>query len=468
MEKLRFWSKRPQDEEERGEQSWRVVWTLAWPAVALNSLQTINSLLDGYFVQTLHPAALTALGASTTIMFLFFSMSIMMGTASTALVSRAYGAEDVQLYRESSRKALSLAMYVGLGLVFFIVPAAHVGSRAFIPADDRMAMDLMVQYLSIFALSLPAMNLIQTIAGSLRGIGDTVSPMILSGLQILLHILLNYLLIFPGHDVFGVWIPGANMGLQGAAAALTISAWAAAIAYLAWSKRTKLETKLDLRWPGLDWARRIMRIALPSGMMSLVRVTSLMAFTMVLKQVPLGSEAIGSLRIGFSIESLAFMPAFGLSIAASALVGQSLGREDPERANRLAWTAGHHAAGVSTFVSIFLFIFALPIASFVLADQPQTAAITADYLRFIAVTEIFFAYAMVMIGAMQGAGDTIRPLWISAICMWGLRVPLAYIFAIPVGMGYAGCWLAMAQTQFIQGIISMVVFKRGAWRHQEV
>ncbi len=464
MEKLRFWSRQP----DHGEQSWRVVWTLAWPAVALNSLQTINSLLDGYFVQTLHPAALTALGASTTIMFLFFSMSIMMGTASTALVSRAYGAEDVELYRESSRKALSLAMYVGLALVVFIVPAAHVGSRAFIPADDRMAMDLMVQYLSIFALSLPAMNLIQTIAGSLRGIGDTVSPMILSGLQILLHILLNYLLIFPGHDVFGMWIPGANMGLQGAAAALTISAWVAAIAYLVWSKRTTLETKLDLRWPGLDWTKRIMRIALPSGMMSLVRVTSLMAFTMVLKQVPLGSEAIGSLRIGFSIESLAFMPAFGLSIAASALVGQSLGREDPERANRLAWTAGHHAAGVSTFVSIFLFIFALPIASFVLADQPQTAAITADYLRFIAVTEIFFAYAMVMIGAMQGAGDTVRPLWISAFCMWGLRVPLAFLLALPVGMGYAGCWLAMASTQFVQGIVSMVVFKRGAWRQQEV
>lgn len=446
--------------------AWQIVWTLAWPAVALNSLQTINSLLDSYFVQTLPPGALTALGGSTNAIFLFISLSFMMGTAATAFVSRFHGAKDHEGCRTAARKSVSLALYLGLFLVLLALPAAYGASKLFVPADDKQAQSFMVQYLLIFALSLPAVNLIQCLAGCLRGVGDTVSPMILSGFQILLHILLNWILIFPGHQVGPVWLPGANWGLAGAAASLSISNWAAALAYLLWVRKTTLGISLRFPWPGWDWTKRILRVAVPSGLLSILRVTSLMAFTVILTQVPGGSSAIAAMRVGFSIESLAFMPAFGLSIAASALVGQSLGMKDPDRASRLGWTAGHHAAAVSTVAAALLFVFAHPVASLIVPDQPEVAAIAANYIMFICATETFFGYAMVMIGAMQGAGDTVRPMWLTLITMWFLRVPLAAVLALPWGfnMGANGCWLAMAITQLAQGIAAMAMFHRGAWR----
>ena len=101
------------------------------------------------------------------------------------------------------------------------------------------------------------------LAGSLRGIGDTRSPLVISGVQILLHIVLNYLLILPAHEVMGVTVPGMGLGLKGAAIAMAVSSTLAAFVYIVWSGRTELATRLSLAWPGVEWVRRIVRIAFP-------------------------------------------------------------------------------------------------------------------------------------------------------------------------------------------------------------
>jgi putative MATE family efflux protein len=466
----------------KGEKAWQIVWTLAWPAVALNSLQTVNSLLDRFFIQSLEPAALTAVGGAITILFLFMSISFMMGTAATALVSRFFGARNFEEMRTATGKCLSLAVYMGIGLSVLAVPVAKLGAMAFVPADAVDAQRLMVEYLSIFAFSLPALNLIQTLAGSLRGIGDTKSPMMLSGIQIVLHILLNYLLIFPTRVTeAGLTIPGAGMGLPGAALALTISAWISAVAYIWWASKTELKVSFTMLPPGMEWTKRILRIALPSGAHSMIRVTAMMAFTAILAVVPHGAEAVAAIAVGFSIESLAFMPAFGLSVSAAALVGQSLGMKNPDRAERLGWTASHHAAVVSTIVAILLFVFSDKMALAIIPQQPEVAAMAASYIRFIAATETFFAYAMVTMGGMQGAGDTRRPMVLSLFSLWGFRIPAAVIFALapqqeilnialPVGfaMGANGCWLAMSLSQVVMGTASIMLFKKGLWKHSVV
>src|SRR5437763_10339149 len=94
----------------------RVVWALAWPAVALNSLQVINTLLDRFFIGHLEPAALTAQGASQSVMFLSFSLAMAIGTAATAIVSRAYGAGDHGGYRMGARQARNLQLSARTGV----------------------------------------------------------------------------------------------------------------------------------------------------------------------------------------------------------------------------------------------------------------------------------------------------------------------------------------------------------------
>lgn len=457
----------------------RTVWTLAWPAVALNALQTLNSLLDTNFVQHLEEDALTAIGAATTTLFLLISLSMAVGVAATAMVSRAFGENNPAKFIEANKKCLGFAIVMGILLIGVAVPLSYPATQFVIPPDAPHAATLMVQYLTIVSAVLPAVFVIQTLAGSLRGIGDTKSPMVISGIQIFLHIAFNFVLIFPSRTINGITIPGANLGLAGAAWALVISAWISAAIYLIFVTKTPLGESWRIQLPGWDWTKRIFRIAAPAGLMSIVRVSSLFMFFAVLKYVPEGSAATSAVRPGFSIEALAFMPSFGLAIAASALVGQSLGMKKPDRASALGWMAGHQAAIVSAVAAALIFFFADPLAHTLLPDKAAVANQTAHYLRYVASTEIFFGYGMVLISAMQGAGDTVRPFWISFICMWLIRVPLAAILALKVihlgpisipglGLGANGCWLTLAITQLIQGIASMVFWKLGYWKSAKV
>ncbi|HWA82978.1 MAG TPA: MATE family efflux transporter, partial [Fimbriimonadaceae bacterium] len=104
----------------------RVVWALAWPAVALNSLQVVNTLLDRFFIGHLESSALTAQGASQNVMFLMFSIAAAIGTAATAIVSRSYGAEDVAGYRIGAKEATSVSVIFG-----FLLAAASAGITPF-------------------------------------------------------------------------------------------------------------------------------------------------------------------------------------------------------------------------------------------------------------------------------------------------------------------------------------------------
>ncbi len=456
----------------------RIVWKLAWPAVALNSLQVVNNLLDRGFIGHLDSSAVTGHSASTTVIFMMFSLAVSLATGATAIVSRAFGAQLHDEVRKASKESLNLAVLCGIVVAGFTALIASPAASLVLPHDDLASAKQMAGFVQVFACGLPAIFVIQNLAGCLRGIGDTVSPMVISGIQILLHITLNFLLVFPTRHFGSFTIPGANMGLRGAGTALAISATVSAIAYIFYVGRTPLGTLWRIGFPHRDWAGRILRISIPAATMSTLRVLSLMAFTVVLSMVPKGSSPIAAMGIGFAIESIMFMPPFGLSAAAGALVGQSLGMNDPDRANRLAWTAAHHGAIVTALMAGPIYWFAPNIASTLLDGKVEIAHHATELIRYLCATEVLFAYATILLGAMQGAGDTVRPLWISMFSLWGLRVPLALIFALPyafpiapwlrmplgLGLGAHGAWLAMSFTQGMQGVLSLIAFKRGAWK----
>ncbi len=465
-----------------------VVWKLAWPAVVLNSLQVVNVLLDRGFIGHLNTDALTAHGGSINVMFLMFSLAVAVATGATALVSRAYGAGNPSEYRLASHQCIRIAIIGGFAMAGISALSASPVAHLVLPSHDHDAIDLMTHFVLVYSTSLPAIYIIQTLAGSLRGIGDTKSPMFISGFQILVHMALNCFLIFPSHPVSllggvaHIYLPGAGLGLIGAGTALSVSAWISAIIYLFFVAKTPLGSLWGFHLPEWDWVVRILRIALPAALMATLRVLSLTVFTIVLAMVPDGSSAIGAMSTGFAIESVMFMPSFGLSVAAGALVGQSLGMRRPDRAEKLGWVSAHYGALVTLGLAGPIFILAPNIAHLLLGDKPIMIAQTIMLLRYLCTTETLFAYAMVVIGAMQGAGDTVRPMWISIFALWGVRVPLAFIlalptgyhiftwFALPYGLGWGahGAWTSMAFTQGLQGVLALILFKQGAWKTKKV
>jgi putative MATE family efflux protein len=468
-----------------------VVWGLAWPVVALNSLQVVNALLDRAFIGHLDPSALTAHGASMSVIFLFFSLAAALGVATTALVSRAYGAGQRDEVRAASRQCVNLSLFCGIAVAVLGVASIGLFQRVLLPPGDAQAGALMWQYLSAYVIGLPAVFIIQALAGSLRACGDTKSPMVISGIDILIHIALNFVLIFPSRDVSYAFstpvigsvsgvihIPGAGLGLQGAGIALALSAWIAAIGYLFWSGRTPIGPAWRLGLPVRSWVLRILRIASHAAGSALTRVGSFMLFTAILAQTPDARFAIAAMSVGIAIESIMFMPAFGLAMATSALVGQSLGAKNPQRAERVGWLAAHHAALVMLALSVPIFLGADWIAAIMVSPpgaDPETlhrAALireaAAEYIRLMCLTQVLVGYAMVLIGALQGAGDTARPMWLTLVSMLFIRAPLAFVMALPLGMGATGAWIAMALTQGLQGVMAMGAFKQGHWKEKKV
>lgn len=463
------------------EHSLKVVWALAWPVVALNALQTVNSLLDVGFIGHLDRASLIAYSAATPVNFLLFTFAMTFPTGTTALVSRAFGAENVEEFRMAAKQGLVIGLVLGTLIALLGMNLIALMPVLLIPSGSEAATPHFITYFGIFAAALPAMFLIQTLAAALRGIGDTKSPMVISGIQIVLHMLLNFILIFPPrHLAGGITIPGFNMGLAGAATALAVSAWLSATGYLVYSGRTPLTAAWKLVAPTWHWFVRIMRISVPAVAMGVMRVLSFMAFQVILTKSAFGAIGVPAMRPTFSIESIMFMPAFGLSAAAAALVGQSLGMRRPDRAERLGWAASHLGAAITLAMVIPVFIAAPHLTQLLIADKPDIVAESARFLRFLCVTEIGFAYAMVTLGAMQGAGDTMRPFWITVFSLWGARVPLTWVLVhspttlfgfLPIpglAWGLDGAWFAMSATQLLQGVLCVLAFRQGRWKLKQV
>lgn len=431
-------------------------------------LQTVNALLDSAFVGHLSPSSLTAYGAATPIVFTLFSLCMALAMPGTALVSRAYGARNPEEYRKACRQVLSLGLLLSISIAIIALLCGNLIPRILLRSDAGEAIPLMANYLHIYALGLPAFMVIQCLAGALRGIGDTKSPMFISGFQIGLHIVLNILLIFPAHKLFGISLPGANMGILGASTALVISAWISAIVYLFYTVRTPLGACWRFQKPEREWIPRIVRIANPSVAMALLRTVSFTIFTALLGWLPDGKIAVGAMRPAFAIESVMFMPGFGLSMAAAALVGQSLGMKRPDRAERLGWVAGHHGALVTLVICIPVFIFAPAITSAMIVNSKEMAHEASLLLRALCITEVGFVYAIVFSGAMQGAGDTVRPMWITFVGQWLLRLPLVYGLAFLFKLGPLGAWVGMSISQAVQGVMAVVQWKHGKWKTTKV
>jgi Na+-driven multidrug efflux pump len=170
---------------------------------------------------------------------------------------------------------------------------------------------------------------------------------------------------------------------------------------------------------------------------------------------------------GFRIEAVIFLPAFALNMAASVLMGQNLGAANPDRAEELGWKIGKTAVALMSLMALVMFILAEQIAS-VFTSNPDVLAETVRYLRFNLVSEPFMALSVVLGGGLQGAGDTRGTMWVVVTAMWLIRLPLAYVLAIPLGYGATGVWVAMLISMVIQGAMMAARFRSGKWKNIRV
>ena len=171
--------------------------------------------------------------------------------------------------------------------------------------------------------------------------------------------------------------------------------------------------------------------------------------------------------VSIRIVIFVILPSWGLSNAAATLVGQNLGAEKPERAERAVWITGMWNTVFMAMVTVVFVAFAPQIIRIFTSD-PEIVPIGVESLRIISYGYVFYAWGMVMMQAFNGAGDTATPTWINLFCFWLFQIPLALVLAFSMGVGPTGVFVAIAASYSLSAIVGVVLFRRGKWKQQKI
>jgi putative MATE family efflux protein len=311
-------------------------------------------------------------------------------------------------------------------------------------------------YLKISLSGIIFLYLSFTINQILRGLGDTVRPLIFMGTGVVLNAILDPFLII------GIF-PFPKLGLNGAAIASVISQAVSLIIALTYLNRKSHLVAIHFR--RLRFDRHIMwliaRIGFPSTIeQCLISVGS--AF--VTKYVNFfGPDAIAAFGAGSRIDMVAMMPAIAIGMSATALTGQNLGAGKPERVKEVFKWALLLGTMISGIVAVFAFTFPRFILSMFTHSEP-VLAIGVQYLRIVAPCYFLFALIFVSMGVVNGAGQTIIPMIFTLISLWAVRVPVAWYLSQNTSLKSKGIWIAMAAGFMVTAIIGYFYYLTGRWK----
>ncbi len=432
----------------------RAVWRLGWPAVTSMFFETFLSITDAFWVGKLGASEMAAVTSSMFPIWTVFSLLTIIPIGVVAIISRAVGAGATG---EVSRVARQSLIFAVLAAIVFSVLGYLLTPMLFrIMHTDADVTRMGIGYLRIFFVGIVFFFLNDTLSGIFRAAGDTKAHLIASSTAVIVNIGLDPLLIF-GLGPFPRW------GTAGASVATDIAAACGTAVYVIMILRGRLKYPLGFRRhdrPDFRLAGTIVRIGFPTAISGTIFSVVYIFLNRIVAEF--GTKSIAALMIGHRMESLSYLTSSGFYMAASTLVGQNLGAAKIVRAEQSAWTAVGIAAGLTTLFGAVFLLFPRALAGFFISD-PEVIAVAVEYLRIMALSQMFMAIEIVLEGAFAGAGNTIPPMAISLPGSFA-RLPLAYYLCFTLGMGITGMWWALTITTWAKAIAAIIWFRRGGWK----
>jgi putative MATE family efflux protein len=447
--------------------------SLAVPMILSMFLHSIQSLVDMFFVGKLGPASIAAVGMSGAVIWILVTAFMGVNIATVAMVSRAVGAGDEERASHVAGQALALTAVISaaVGVVGYL-SAAHL--LRFLGANTEVV-ELGTGYLHITFVGTFFLTGIFIISGVFQGMGDTVTPLLLGIVTTVCNVILDPILIFG-------WLGIPPMGVRGSALATVIARTVSLAAGLAivMHGRLKIRPVDTVPDPRTMWT--IVAIGVPGALQMGIRaIMNLALMTIVAK---FGTITVAAYTVGMRIRMIGLFPSFGFGGAAATMVGQNLGAGRPERSKRSAFTAaGMALAAVAAAATVFA-VFA-PYLVRIFNDDPGVVAVGARFLRVTAAVLVTASVSIVLGRSMSGAGDTVSPMVITLVMLWGFQIPAAvYLSGIRELWGFAvpfrdlfegiaagsedGVWYAMLAASVLQAAVTVLWFLRGKWMYKKV
>ncbi len=434
---------------------------LAIPMILELSLESIFAVVDMYFVGHLPNAktAITTVGLTESMMTLVYTIGIGLSIGATAIVARRIGEKNPEAASKAGAQAILISVLISiviaaLGIYFSESILKIMGAKPEVVNDGKL-------FTKILFGSSPAIILLFLINGIFRGAGDATMAMrslwLASGINILLCPLLIY-----GYGPF------PELGLIGAAIATAIGRSSGVLYqcyYLFKKGRTVQLQKKYFNWDS-ESIQSILKISTPATLQFFIQSGSWIILAYLVSTTG-STEASAGYQIAIRNVVFFILPAWGISNAAATLVGQNLGAKQIERAQTsVILTAKYNTVFMGIVTLLFIF-FATPIIS-IFTNEAAVMAYGSEALRIIGYGYIFYGIGMVMVQALNGAGDTKTPTWINLICFWGIQVPLAWYLSTQTNLGPTGVFIAIPLAETILALLSWYFFKKGKWKTIEV
>jgi putative MATE family efflux protein len=410
----------------------RRVLDLAWPVIGENFMDTLLGIVDIFLVSRLGAEAIAGVGTAVQVLFFVISALSALSVGSAVLVAQAYGARNLPDANRLARQSILWSAIIGLPLAVGGVISAEfiVGLFGLEPTVTAIGVD----YLRVTMGTGVVMAMLLLGGGILRGADDSRTPMLVKLVANIVNVGLTYGLIFGAFGLPEMGAVGSAWGtFMARSLALTL------LLTVLWRGRNGVTIRgAGSWWPDSDIARQILRIGVPAALEQMLISTAFFLLTVAVGR--LGTLAFAAHRIVLSAMSLSFLPGIGFSLAATSLVGQSLGARRPDEGAEAARIATGWALMWMSAIGVLIFALAPQIMG-LFSEDPTVIAIGAGGLRTISLSQPFWAIYFVNGGALRGTGNTQFPLLVNATGMW-ISVGLAFLFINTIGGSLVAVWAA--------------------------
>ena len=436
----------------------RAIFLLSVPMVLEMTMESLFGIVNVYWVAHLGRNQAAAVGITEALLTIVFTVALGLSMGTTAMVARRIGEKDpegaARVAEQSILLGILISIPIGLAGVIF-------SRRLFLMMNAESGVSTVGGgYMAIIFGANVVIMLLFLINAIFRGAGDAAIAMRALWFGNAINLILDPCLIF------GLG-PFPELGVTGSAIASTIGRTCAVI--YQFRRLFGGHSRVPVRWgqmaPDFELMKKLIRISLGGMFQFLVATSAWMLLMSIVGKF--GSAAQAGYTVAIRIIIVTILPSWGMSNAAATLVGQNLGAQKPERAEKSVWLAGHSNAIFLTGVAIFFVLFAEFLIR-IFTNDVTVIPFGVNALRYISYGYLFYGYGVVMAAAFNGAGDTYTPTVMNLVCFWLLQIPMAYAFSMWTGMGASGVFLAVTIAESILAVIAILMFRRGKWKTQKV
>lgn len=433
-----------------------MIFQLSIPVIMAQLSVTLMQYIDSAMVGHYDTGASAAIGLVSTSTWLLGGMMSAVAIGFYVQVAQAIGARKEHEARDivhyGLRSILVVALFVGsiAAMISFFLPQ-WLGGSLEIQGDAT-------NYFFVFSCSLPFVALNYIVGGFLQATGNMKVPSLLNILMCFLDVIFNFFLIFPTRSlmIFGhEWVVvGAGLGVVGAALGTLLAQVVSASLMLIFMVKRSETLRLRVESKLLSYhevLKKALKIAVPVGIESIAMSMAYIAMTKII--APLGTLSLAAHSFAITVESLCYMPGYGIAAAATTIVGQAIGANEIKMAHRLGWLTTALGIAFLSLMGIIMFFFA-PQMIGLLSPEPEVIELGAQLLRIEAFAEPLYGASIVIAGVCRGKEDTLIPAVLNFGSMWFVRIPLSLLWVGKYGLH--GVWVAMAIELSVRGLILIV------------